>query len=120
MHPLVLASASPRRLGLLQSAGIDPEVRVPCVDETPLPEEDPVTMVERLACAKRDAVIARTPDGPALRVIAADTVVVLITGSATLSTVAPTASPRAVALLASACTHGSISSGGIKTCRAWD
>ncbi|GIS98872.1 MAG: hypothetical protein CM1200mP26_05850 [Acidimicrobiales bacterium] len=77
VHPLVLASASPRRLGLLQSAGIDPEVRVPCVDETPLPEEDPVTMVERLACAKRDAVIARTPDGPALRVIAADTVVVL-------------------------------------------
>ena len=77
MHPLVLASASPRRLGLLQSAGIDPEVRVPCVDETPLPEEDPVTMVERLACAKRDAVIARTPDGPALRVIAAVTVVVL-------------------------------------------
>ncbi|SVC00179.1 uncharacterized protein METZ01_LOCUS253033, partial [marine metagenome] len=28
VHPLVLASASPRRLGLLQSAGIDPEVRV--------------------------------------------------------------------------------------------
>ena len=77
MHPLVLASASPRRLGLLQSAGVDPEVRVPSVDETPLPEEDPVTMVERLACAKRDAVIAATPDGPALRVIAADTVVVV-------------------------------------------
>ena len=37
----------------------------------------------------------------------ADTVVVLITGSATLSTVAPTASPRAVALLASACTDTS-------------
>ncbi len=69
---LVLASASPRRLALLRNLGIEPEVRVAEVDETPLPSEDPATLVERLACAKRDAVA-----GPGERVIAADTVVAL-------------------------------------------
>ena len=74
---LVLASASPRRLDLLLAAGIEPVVRIPEVDETPLPDEDPVAMVERLACAKRDAVLAPAVDEPGLRVVAADTVVVL-------------------------------------------
>jgi len=49
LPPVYLASASPRRLQLLQSVGI--EVR-PCpvpVDETPLPGESPVDRVARLA-----------------------------------------------------------------------
>ncbi len=77
---LVLASASPRRLDLLRAAGLDPEVLVPRVDEAPLPDEDPVAMVERLACAKRDAVLADLGTGAGgvtPRVVAADTVVVL-------------------------------------------
>ena len=45
---LVLASGSPRRLALLRSLGFDPEVRVPPVDETPLPGETPAALVERL------------------------------------------------------------------------
>ncbi len=77
---LILASASPRRLDLLRAIGIDPEVRIPEVDESPLPDEDPATMVERLACAKRDAVLAAVnaaAAGADRPVVAADTVVVL-------------------------------------------
>ena len=69
---LVLASASPRRLDLLRQVGLDPEVRSPDVDETRLPGEDVAAMVERLACAKRDAVA-----GEGEWVVAADTVVVV-------------------------------------------
>jgi len=66
---VVLASASPRRLGLLKGIGVDPEVR-PAIDETPLPGESPARYVERLAVAKA-AAVAR--DGEV--VIAADTTV---------------------------------------------
>ena len=69
---LILASASPRRLDLLRQVGLDPEVRSPDVDETRLPGEDVAAMVERLACAKRDAVA-----GEGEWVVAADTVVVV-------------------------------------------
>ena len=67
---VVLASASPRRLGLLKGIGVDPEVRPAEIDETPLPGESPARYVERLAVAKAEAV-AR--DGEV--VIAADTTV---------------------------------------------
>ena len=67
---VVLASASPRRLGLLKSIGVDPEVRPADIDETPLPGESPARYVERLAVAKA-AAVAR--DGEV--VIAADTTV---------------------------------------------
>ncbi|MBR12639.1 MAG: septum formation protein Maf [Acidimicrobiaceae bacterium] len=70
--PVVLASASPRRLDLLRSVGLDPEVRPADVEERRRPGEDPVAMVERLARDKRDAV-AR----PGELVLAADTIVVL-------------------------------------------
>ena len=70
--PVVLASASPRRLDLLRSVGLEPEVRPADVEERRRPGEDPVAMVERLARDKRDAV-AR----PGELVLAADTVVVL-------------------------------------------
>ena len=65
---VVLASASPRRLGLLKNIGVAPEVRPADIDETPLPGESPARYVERLAVAKA---VAR--DGEV--VIAADTTV---------------------------------------------
>jgi len=69
---LVLASGSPRRLTLLRSLGFDPEVRVPPVDETPLPGETPAALVERLALAKLRSVVVQGEVG-----VAADTVVVV-------------------------------------------
>ncbi len=70
---LVLASASPRRREILANAGFRFEVRPASVDETPLPQEDPLGHVKRLAQAKAEAVTA----GPGEIVLAADTVVVL-------------------------------------------
>ena len=70
MSQLVLASSSPRRLGLLRSLGIEPVVRVPNVDETPLDGEAPGAMVERLAALKCDAVEGNV-------IVAADTIVVI-------------------------------------------
>ncbi|MDP7549679.1 MAG: nucleoside triphosphate pyrophosphatase [Acidimicrobiales bacterium] len=69
---LVLASGSPRRLTLLRSAGFEPEVRVPPVDETPLAGEDPSAMVQRLALAKLHSVVVAGETG-----LAADTAVVV-------------------------------------------
>jgi nucleoside triphosphate pyrophosphatase len=69
--PLVLASASPRRLALLAQIGIAPDrVISPDIDETPLPDELPRDYARRLARAKADAVMA-----PGALVLAADTVV---------------------------------------------
>lgn len=69
---MVLASASPRRSELLGSLGIEFEVRVPEIDETPRPDEKPQAFSERLAAEKADAV----PVGAGTTVIAADTIVV--------------------------------------------
>ncbi len=68
---LVLASGSPRRRELLSRLRVEFEVRVPDVDETRLPDEQPGQTVERLAKAKAEAVAA-----PGLVVLAADTLVV--------------------------------------------
>ena len=55
--PLILASASPRRLELLAQVGIVPsEVRPAHIDETPLDGEPPRAMARRLAEAKARAV----------------------------------------------------------------
>lgn len=71
--PLVLASASPRRLQLLDQIGITPDaVDPPEVDEAVLPGELPRAMVARLAAAKAAAVAARRPEA---FVLAADTTV---------------------------------------------
>ncbi len=73
--PLVLASASPRRLELLRQIGLTPDIVDPAhVDETPLPRELPGPHAARLARAKADAVAARHRGA---RVLAADTVVAL-------------------------------------------
>jgi septum formation protein len=71
--PLVLASASPRRLELLAQVGVTPDaVDPPDIDETPLRDETPRRMVERLAVAKAQAVSARHAG---TFVLAADTTV---------------------------------------------
>lgn len=69
--PLVLASASPRRLALLAQIGIVPDRIVsPDIDEKPLPRELPRVHAQRLARAKAAAVAAS-----GCYVLAADTVV---------------------------------------------
>ncbi|MBS0562090.1 MAG: septum formation protein Maf [Proteobacteria bacterium] len=69
--PLLLASASPRRLDLLAQLGIAPDaVEHPDIDETPRRGELPRQLAERLADAKA-ASVARTD----CYVLAADTVV---------------------------------------------
>ena len=71
--PLVLASASPRRLELLAQFGLTPDlVAAADVDETPLPDETPRMLATRLALVKARAVAADHPDA---FVLGADTVV---------------------------------------------
>lgn len=69
--PLVLASASPRRLELLAQIGVTPDrVMSADIDETPLKGETPRLLALRLAHAKASAV-----EAPGAWVLAADTVV---------------------------------------------
>jgi septum formation protein len=72
--PIVLASLSPRRRELLEQIGLSFQVMPADVDEAPLPGEDAVSHVERLALEKARVIAARRPDA---LVIAGDTVVVL-------------------------------------------
>ena len=55
---LVLASASPRRRELLTQAGYSFEVHPADIPEDPLPNEDPIAYVTRLAREKAQAVFA--------------------------------------------------------------
>lgn len=69
--PLILASASPRRLALLAQIGLVPDAVVPAdIDETPNKDELPRPLAQRLARAKA-AAAARE----GAFVLAADTVV---------------------------------------------
>jgi len=76
---LVLASASPRRLALLEQIGIEPDALRPAsIDETPRKGERPRTLARRLARAKAQAARARLHREPELAnacILAADTVV---------------------------------------------
>ena len=76
---LVLASGSPRRLGLLNQAGIEPEALRPTeVDELPVKGELPRALANRLARTKAEAALATVRLDEELRgayVLAADTVV---------------------------------------------
>jgi septum formation protein len=72
---LILASASPRRAEILRDAGISFSVLSSAIDETPVPGETPQQLVQRLANAKAELVVARSV-GPAI-ILAADTEVVL-------------------------------------------
>ncbi|HTX51149.1 MAG TPA: Maf family nucleotide pyrophosphatase [Caulobacteraceae bacterium] len=71
--PLVLASASPRRLELLRQIGLTPDLVDPAaIDETPGKSETARLLAARLAREKAEAAAARRPDA---FVLAADTIV---------------------------------------------
>ncbi len=73
--PLVLGSASARRIELLAQVGIEPTVVDPAeIDETPAANELPRDLVRRLAEIKLGVVAARHADS---FVVTADTVVAL-------------------------------------------
>jgi septum formation protein len=72
--PLILASGSPRRSGILHALGIDHDVHPAEVDESVLPGEGPEDHAERLARAKAAAVAELNPGR---WVLAGDTVVVV-------------------------------------------
>ena len=70
---LILASASPRRLALLQQIGIEPAAVDPAeIDEAPLSAENPMELARRLARQKALVAADRHQGG---WVLAADTVV---------------------------------------------
>jgi septum formation protein len=76
---LVLASGSPRRVSLLNQAGIDPDALRPAdLDEMPLRGELPRACANRLARAKAEAALAQVRADEELKgayILAADTVV---------------------------------------------
>jgi septum formation protein len=76
---LVLASGSPRRLALINQAGIEPEALRPAdIDETPLRGELPRACANRLARAKAEAALEMVRSDDELKgayILSADTVV---------------------------------------------
>jgi nucleoside triphosphate pyrophosphatase len=83
---LILASASPRRRELLAQAGFTFEVRPAHIPEDPLPGEEPIAYVTRLAREKAQAVFERLSKNSgaandleqnSLMVLGADTTVTL-------------------------------------------
>ncbi|WP_336066995.1 Maf-like protein [Nitratireductor rhodophyticola] len=79
LQKLVLASGSPRRVELLQQAGLEPDRLAPAnIDETPLKSEHPRSLAKRLALGKAEKAHERLKqDGEAegCYLLAADTVV---------------------------------------------
>lgn len=76
---LVLASGSPRRLALLQQAGIEPDALLPAdVDETPLKAENVKELARRLSRAKAEVarkVARKREELSGAYILSADTVV---------------------------------------------
>ncbi|MGI6850946.1 Maf-like protein [Mesorhizobium sp. 1B3] len=76
---LVLASGSPRRIELLQQAGVEPHRLFPAdIDETPLRAEHPRSLAKRLSRGKAEKAAAALKDDPEAAgslILAADTVV---------------------------------------------
>ncbi|WP_159589804.1 MULTISPECIES: Maf-like protein [Chelativorans] len=79
LKKLVLASGSPRRIELLQQAGIEPDRLLPAeIDETPLKAEHPRSLAKRLCRAKAEKALERlkkSGEAEDAFVMAADTVV---------------------------------------------
>jgi septum formation protein len=105
---IVLASSSPRRIELLRSAGLDPEVRSPEVDETPKRGESPRALVKRLAVLKARAIAERLAgEGRGADiVIAADTTVVSPDGKRSLGKPADAADAAKMLRALSGRSHG--------------
>ncbi len=76
MRRLILASASPRRRELLTQAGFKFEVHPAHVNEDPLPNEDPIAYVVRLARNKAETAYVQLNDAQAVA-LGADTTVTL-------------------------------------------
>lgn len=80
-HQLVLASASSRRLQLLEQVGVEPDALRPAsIDETPRKGERPRNYAQRLAREKAEVAKERMAGDPELAnafVLSADTVVAL-------------------------------------------
>ena len=75
MSKLILASSSPRRLELLTSAGLPPDLVVsPDVDEAVIKAEPPLVYVKRIALAKAKVVSEKYPHDT---IVACDTIVSL-------------------------------------------
>ncbi|PWE57726.1 septum formation inhibitor Maf [Metarhizobium album] len=78
-HRLILASGSPRRLDLLNQAGIEPARLMPMdLDETPKKSEHPRSLARRLCGEKADAAFRQVKGDLAWQgsfILAADTVV---------------------------------------------
>jgi septum formation protein len=76
---LILASASPRRRELLSQAGFEFQVHPAHIPEDPLPGEEPIAYVTRLAREKAQVAFARLTEaasnGEGLVVLGADTTV---------------------------------------------
>ncbi|WP_031490891.1 Maf family protein [Succinivibrio dextrinosolvens] len=72
MTKLILASGSPRRKEFISYLGIDYDVEIPNIDESPVQGETPSELVLRLSCLKADFISKKRSDSV---VIAADTVV---------------------------------------------
>jgi septum formation protein len=76
---LVLASGSPRRIELLQQAGIEPDRLIPAdIDETPKRAEHPGSLAKRLSREKAEKayeIFRKDPDEGDPYILAADTVV---------------------------------------------
>jgi septum formation protein len=75
MPHLILASGSPRRAELLRSVGVEFEVHLADIDETPLPGESATAFVNRMANEKCLAVQQRMAPGDRSVILAADTIV---------------------------------------------
>ncbi len=76
LQKLVLASGSPRRVMLLEQAGIEPDDLIPVdMDETPLRSEHPRSLAKRLAAEKATRAKARLAGDGEAYLLAADTVV---------------------------------------------
>src|SRR5262245_51639141 len=73
-HPLLLASASPRRRELLTRAGVPVRVQTLAIDEAVLEEEAPERYLERIVGDKLDEGWGEIDGSPA--VLVADTIVV--------------------------------------------
>ncbi|MCB9990841.1 MAG: septum formation protein Maf [Rhodospirillales bacterium] len=110
---LILASASPRRLALLEQVGIVPDGVVPAdIDETPHKNELPRVLAERLAREKALAVYGQGRHNGAF-ILAADTVVAC--GRRELGKAADRAEAERFLRLLSGRRHRVI--GGIALCR---